>query len=272
MDFKFIKTIAILFMALNILTACGGFDSADVTDYSKLGDIPEGLDVDPTDPNPDVDEQPSYADGAGVYLDNLHPEISALYSKLYFHADLGDVYGNQSTTSARQGGSIILTFQDSNGNKINRYFSTGGSTFKSLEKNFWTKKNDGTPMWRGIFQGRYGAFIVIINGVFTYGDGAGPLDTMSGSVWFRKWQVLADKKLPTHECVLNGQGLWDCKNQTAPILQCWYISRGPYDCRFEINGRGDLVTRLPNYSNDTDWVKLGTFNDLNKSKTFHETY
>ena len=127
-------------------------------------------------------------------------------------------------------------------------------------------------MWRGIFQGRYGALVMVVDDVFMNGDGAGPEDTMGGSIWFRPWQVLSNKTLPTHNCVLNSQGLWDCKNQSAPIRQCWYISRGPYDCRFNISSDGKLVTRLANYSNDTDWVKIGTFNDLNKSKTFHETY
>lgn len=251
-----------------LVVGCGGFKSDK---SSSNGD----LDNDPDDDNDDDDDDdtpPSYTDGAGVYLRNLGPELSAVYKRAYFHADLGDVAGAKGTAQERQGGSIILTLEDKNGRKVNRYFSTAGSTYTTLENNFWTRKSDGDPMWRGIFQGQYGALIVIVDGVFTYGDGLGPDDTMSGSVWFRKWQVLEDQKLPTHNCVLNSQGLWDCKNQSAPLRQCWYVSRGPYDCRFKISNDGKLVTRLANYSNDTDWVKLGEFKDLNKSKTFHEEY
>ncbi len=267
---NYIFYILIALLSLN-LAACGGFNSGGSSDNSGFDDDP----IPDDDDGDDDDGDPSYEGGAGVYLRNVHPEISALYSKTYFHADLGDVVGTPGTSSMRQGGSIILTFEKSNGQKINRYFSTAGSTFTTLEKNFWTTKTNGDPMWRGIFQGEYGALVVVIDGVFLYGDGLGPDDTMSGSVWFRKWQVLEDQKLPTHECVLNSQGLWDCKNQSAPLRQCWYISRGPYDCRFMVMSDGKLVMRSAdpaNPSNDTEWVKLGTFNDLNKSKTFYETY
>lgn len=255
-------------MAFN-LVACGGFDAASVT---SLNDSPI-IDDDDLDQPPDGEDPDDYDDeGDGVYLTNLHPDISALYSKLYFHADIGELGGTRGTSSARQGGAVVLTFETSSGAKTNRYFSTGGSTYESMEKNYWTTKSGGGKMWRGIFQGQKGAFIIIVDGVFQYGDGAGPLDTMAGSVWFRPWQVLSNQVLPTHECVLNGSGLWDCKNQSAPIRQCWYISKGPYDCRFNISGDGQLVTRLANATNDTDWVKLGRFSNLNKSKVFHETY
>lgn len=249
-----------------VLMGCGGgFESAGSNTNTGGGlDVPI---TDPTDPG-----IPSYTDGAGVYLRNMHTDVSALYSKVYFHANLGDTVGTAGTSSIRQGGSIELTFERSNGTKITRYFSTAGSTNATLENNFWTTKSNGEPMWRGIFQGEYGALIVIVDGVYFNGDGLGPDDTMAGSVWFRKWQVLENQVLPTHNCTLNSQGLWDCKNQSAPLRQCWYISRGPYDCRFQISSDGQLVTRMSNPTNDTDWVKLGEFTDLNKSQTFHETY
>lgn len=264
-----IQRALMLILALTMI-GCGGFESSN-NGTSSGGGGGGGL-GDPVTPNPTPVGPPSYEDGAGVYLRNMHPDISSAYEKVYFHADLGDVAGTPGTASMRQGGSVILTFETRSGQKINRYFSTGGSTYATLENNFWTTKSSGDPMWRGIFQGEYGALIVIVDGVFTFGDGLGPDDTMSGSVWFRRWQVLSDQKLPTHGCTMNSQGLWDCKNQSAPLRQCWYVSRGPYDCRFQISLDGQLVTRMANHSNDTDWVKLGEFTDLNKSKTFHETY
>jgi hypothetical protein len=266
------NNILVLLMAiLGLSTAgCGGF-SSNKDNYSYNGGDLDG-DINGDGVVDDDDLTPSYTDGAGVYLRNMHTDIKAAYSKVYFHTDLGDVAGTAGTSNERQGGSVVLTFEKSNGQKINRYFSTAGSTYTTLENNYWTTKSSGDPMWRGIFQGEYGALIVIVDGVFTYGDGLGPDDTMSGSVWFRKWQVLDTQVLPTHGCTLNSQGLWDCKNQSAPLRQCWYVSRGPYDCRFQISLDGKLVTRLANATNDTDWVKLGEFTDLNKSKTFHETY
>lgn len=247
-------------------TGCTGFDAASMGSNIGTDFEPPDLDEPPTGEDPDDFEH----EGDGVYLTEMHPEIEGLYENAYFHADIGELNGNGS--SARQGGSIVLTFEDSSGNTSKRYFSTGGSTRESMEKNYWTTKSNGSTMWRGIFQGQYGALIVIVDGVFQHGDGAGPLDTMAGSVWFRPWQVLQSQVLPTHECILNSQGLWDCKNQSSPIRQCWYISRGPYDCRFEISPSGMLVTRLANATNDTDWVKLGRFSNLNKSKVFHESY
>ncbi len=264
------KALSKVVLSLLILSlfGCGGFESNNNSTNPGGGG---GL-GDPINPDPDDTDEPiSYEDGAGVYLRNMHPEIASSFSKVYFHADLGDVAGTPGTASMRQGGSVILTFEGSNGQKINRYFSTGGSTYATLGNNYWSKKPSGEYMWQGIFQGEFGALIVIVDGVFTYGDGLGPDDTMSGSVWFRRWQVISDNLL-THECRMNSQGLWDCKNQSAPLTQCWYVSLGPYDCRFQISSDGKLVTRKPNPTNDTDWVKLGEFTDLNKSKTFHETY
>ncbi len=251
------------------LIACGGFSS----DNGSGGGSTGGGFTDPTTPITPIDKGPiSYEGGAGVFLKNMHADISSKYERVYFYADLGDVSGTAGTASMRQGGSLSLTFEDSRGQKINRYFSTGGSTYSALEKNFWTTKSSGEPMWRGIFQGEYGAIIMVVDGVFTYGDGLGPDDTMAGSIWFRKWQVITEAVLPTHNCVLNSQGQWDCKNQSAPMRQCWYVSRGPYDCRFKVSLDGKLITRLSNYSNDTEWIKLGEFTDLNKAKTFYETY
>lgn len=265
---KHYLSLMLLICGASFTLGCGGFEANSPGD--SLGSyLPGDLDLPPTGEDPDEVEY----EGDGVYLTDLHPEIASLYSKAYFHADIGELAGSPGTSSARQGGSVVLTFETSSGQTSKRYFSSGGSTMSSMEKNFWTKKTNGDVMWRGIFQGQRGAFIVIIDGVFMYGDGAGPLDTMSGSVWFRPWQVLENRVLPTHECVLNAQGLWDCKNQSAPIRQCWYISKGPYDCRFDISGNGASVTRGPgNPKNDTDWVKLGRFSNLNKSKVFHETY
>ncbi|MCO5113202.1 MAG: hypothetical protein M9899_03400 [Bdellovibrionaceae bacterium] len=265
---KFYLSLVMLLSVAYVSVGCGGFSASN--SESPLGSyLPGDLDLPPTGEDPDDMEY----EGDGVYLTNLHPDISSLYAKAYFHADIGELAGSPGTSSARQGGSVVLTFEDSSGNTSKRYFSTGGSTLSSMEKNYWTKKTNGDVMWRGIFQGQRGAFVVIIDGVFMYGDGAGPLDTMSGSVWFRPWQVLENRVLPTHECVLNAYGLWDCKNQTAPIRQCWYISKGPYDCRFNISGDASTVTRgSGNEKNDTNWVKLGRFSNLNKSKVFHETY
>lgn len=266
-NFKNYLAILVLLSGAIIVSGCTGFEAADSNSLTRPY-LPGDLDLPPDGTDP---EEAEY-EGDGVYLTDLHPEISSLYSKAYFHADIGELAGSPGTSAARQGGSVVLTFEDGSGGTSKRYFSTGGSTLESMEKNFWTTKSNGGIMWRGIFQGQRGAFIVIIDSVFMYGDGAGPLDTMAGSVWFRPWQVLPNKVLPTHECVLNSQGLWDCKNQTAPIRQCWYISRGPYDCRFTISDSGMLVTRQANATNDTDWVKLGRFSNLNKSKVFHETY
>lgn len=262
------SSIKVLVTMLTLaLMGCGGGFKASDSGPSTGGGLGDPVGPIPGNPGP-----PSYEDGAGVYLRNMSAEVTAVYPKVYFHADLGNVAGTPGTATMRQGGSISLTFEKSNGQKVNRHFSTGGSTYASLENNFWTIKKSGEPMWRGIFQGEYGALIVIVDGVHLAGDGLGPEDTMAGSVWFRKWQVLSEAKLPTHECRLNSQGLWDCKNQSAPLRQCWYVSRGPYDCRFQISLDGKLVTRLANASNDTEWVKIGEFTDLNKSKTFHETY
>lgn len=264
-----LNVISIVSISFILLACGGGFSSNNGSSGNSGGGLFEpigpGTTVVPTGPQ-------SYEGGSGVYLINMHPDITTNYDKVYFYADLGDVAGTAGTASMRQGGSLTLTFEDSRGNKLNRFFSTGGSTYSALENNFWTTKSSGEPMWRGIFQGEYGAIIMIVDGVFTFGDGLGPDDTMAGSIWFRKWQVISNAKLPTHDCQLNSQGQWDCKNQSAPLNQCWYVSRGPYDCRFQVSLDGQLVTRLPNASNDTEWIKIGEFTDLNKARTFYETY
>ncbi|RME17968.1 MAG: hypothetical protein D6797_01355, partial [Bdellovibrio sp.] len=113
-------------------------------------------------------------------------------------------HGSGSFTSlARQGG--LVTNNEEN-NKYNIWF---------------TNPSNGRPAYHGFFQDNYGSIILVIDGVTDLGDGAGPLDTVSGSLWYDNFYDNGE--------VVTGP---------VPPTSCWFVSAGPYDCRAWVDGKG----------------------------------
>lgn len=106
--------------------------------------------------------------------------------------------------------------------------------------------NMGKRIFRGFFQDRLGAIILVIDDGIDLGDGGG-FTKASGSVWFRNFQVAPS---------------------TQSQEKCWFIQIGPYDCRAFVGSNGFINPKLRTYPNNPSdgYTRLGTFNDLDVSK------
>jgi hypothetical protein len=120
---------------------------------------------------------------------------------------------------------VIVSYMDG-GRTVEAAFGTrhpynpqvSGSTY-----NKWYTQNN-QQIWKGFFQDSYGAAFVIIDRAVGQGDGTPP-EFIGGSVWFQNF----NKSYPNNP-------------QQGPLLMCWQITLGPYDCRSFIVGMGsDLM-------------------------------
>ncbi|MCB0379593.1 MAG: hypothetical protein KDD33_13970, partial [Bdellovibrionales bacterium] len=117
-------------------------------------------------------------------------------------------------------------------------------------------EKNGAPAYHGFFEDTQvrrlspptpylpifgGAVILVIDKFIDLGDGAGP-SSASGSVWFKNY-------------------LGNYPMGPLPLTHCWFISSGPYDCRSWKNGDG-VNTKKSLYPQN-NYIKLGTFNNLN---------
>ncbi len=269
----FNKSIAYILLVLMVAGCGGGFEAANQTDTKDLAPIvfPDLVD-NGDDIVLDTSDDP-YPSSGSIFtvLTNLHSSLKASYKTVEMELDVGTVIGNHNKLSSKQGGDITLHFEDDDGNKYIRQFTSGGNVLADVEKNFWYRNKNGDLVWRGVFEGPQGALIVIVDGVYSDGDGGDPEDVMQGSVWFRPWQTVADTGINSNGCrVVDGRV--DCKNPSGPIARCWKVSLGPYDCRFKINNLATKVTSLNNEYNTTKYVKIAEFVDLSKERTFKKTY
>jgi len=209
-------------------------------------------------------------------------ENLAGYNAIDLQVDLGTVFGNG--LDAKFGGDIIAYVDYANGDEGLRFFTTGGNVEEDVQENFWYYSRDNKLIWRGVFEGPRGALIIVIDGVFSSGDGNEARDLMSGSVWLRPWPVVTEPVCFTNSrgeevcdrvdrpCVINSDGRTDCKNPNAPPARCWNVSLGPYDCRFDISDDGQVVEALGNIYADQNYIKLGTFDDLSRQEVFRADY
>jgi hypothetical protein len=118
----------------------------------------------------------------------------------------------------------------------------------------WSTVNN-QPVWKGFFQDRYGAIVVVIDSTINTGDGS-PADFIGGRVYFQNF----DQSPPN-----------------APFqgseAMCWEITTGPYDCRTFLagnaidfnsslypNNAGPIPTRYGHY-----YQELGRFTGLSRS-------
>jgi len=192
------------------------------------------------------------------------------YDSIELQVDLGEVMGNGLDTL--YGGDVLAYVDYSNGDEAIRFFSSGGSIREDVQENYWYYSRTGQKIWRGVFEGPRGALIIVIDGVYSSGDGSPEFDLMSGSVWLRPWPVVTDPGVSERPCVVKEDGRVDCKNPSGPLVRCWNVSLGPYDCRFNISDDGQEVDATGNRYADQEYIKLGTFDDLSKKDTFNEVY
>lgn len=99
--------------------------------------------------------------------------------------------------------------------------------------------------FRGFFQDKWGAIILVIDNGFNLGDGGGLTD-LSGRVYFKNFP-----------------------NAMYPQYSemCWFVRRGPYDCRTYVDGSGNISTTQGLYPGD-GYTELGRFTGVSRSKAF----
>lgn len=113
--------------------------------------------------------------------------------------------------------------------KYNRAFSYGGQT-----------------VWHGVFEDFMGGLVVVIDEIIDLGDGAGPQDTVGGTVWFKNFGLTYAPHPPTY---------------------CWFVSLGPYDCRPWPEGKG--MNTYQSKDPGAGYVKLGSFSGLSLKAAFN---
>lgn len=258
--------LAILFLTTVGLLGCGEKGSTVITTQNDTS----------TDGVPIIDV--SDPDDSGVYdgRDSVNVNLqleSGLtgYDNIELEIDIGAVIGSSQDLDALYGGDVVAYIDYSNGSQAARYFTSGGVVEEDVQENYWYYSRTGKQIWRGVFEGPRGALIVVVDGVYQSGDGNDPFDYMSGSVWFRKWPVVEDTGIRSDLCYMK-DGRVDCKNPSGPLVRCWNVSLGPYDCRFNISDDAQTVTDIGNRYADEPYIKLGTFSDLSKQRTFKEEY
>ncbi len=149
------------------------------------------------------------------------------------------------------GGRISISYTD-NGNLYSSDQRTtySGSQYGSsgdAQYNIWFTSG-GDQVWHGFFEDAFGAIVVVIDEVIDLGDG-GVGDLVGGSVWFKNFGATYAPK--------------------PPMTRCWFIRRGPYDCRTFMSGGGVSTTSSVN-PNNGGYRKLGNFTGLSKSQAFNE--
>ncbi|MGH1469281.1 MAG: hypothetical protein ACRBBP_10460 [Bdellovibrionales bacterium] len=204
-------------------------------------------------------------------LVGVHPDLAAAYASLDMELHIGTVIGNHTDLDANQAGDITIHKKHFNGTTSYSYFTSGGNTVDDVKENYWSYNSSGKLVWRGVFEGPTGTLVVVVDGIYESGDGNDPFDYMSGSVWYRPWPVVADTGINSDKCYVKN-GRLDCKNPAGPLVRCWDVSLGPYDCRFNVSADSKTVTAIGNEYADEPYTKVADFINLSKERTFKETY
>lgn len=261
--------ILILIGLTSFMYGCGENKTSSVSTQNQGGSSRGGL--------PPVDyrdlEDGDFENRQVSFELDLDSELTG-YDSVELMVDIGEVMGNGLDTL--YGGDVLAYVDYSNGSQAIRFFSSGGNTRADVEENYWYYSRTNRKIWRGVFEGPQGALIIVIDGVYSSGDGSPEFDLMSGSVWIKPWPVVSDPGVSERPCVVKEDGRVDCKNPSGPLVRCWNVSLGPYDCRFNISDDGQVVESDYSSPNNPyaygEYIKLGTFDDLSKRDTFKEEY
>lgn len=153
----------------------------------------------------------------------------------------------------RFGGQIKIAYDDA-GQHYEGYFVAGtgkNESYPSMGTNndvglYHAQYNtwfNGGKNFSGYFQDSMGAIVLVIEDVVNQGDAQGSA-TVNGSIWFKNF---------TKSLVPQGTERY-----------CWYIYRGPYDCRSTT-----VMDKSSPYPSD-GYRRLGTFSGLSRSKAFNQ--
>lgn len=164
---------------------------------------------------------------------------------------------------SRSSDTVIVSYQDGGVTHEAAFGSvhpTNGSVSNTMY-NGWVNQS-GKQIWKGFFQDKYGAIVLIVDKYISQGDGQSG-NILGGSIWFQNFNRYYPNN-PTQ----------------GPLKMCWEITMGPYDCRTFIIGMNPAdpsnypgmvsVTSSYNPNNhgpdaNMNYEKLGDFNGISKS-------
>ncbi len=288
-----------IFVSL-LVTACGDNLSSNIATH--ISNTPNTTTTQIETPNSLEHLTQDYegTDGYGVKVHN--EAATANGDTFYFSMNIRNLFGAtysdpfSADTSARQGGHVVLRHE--RGGKIikTQVFDTGDNSRDQAYPNRWFSFAQNTKRgWVGLFQGEEGATLVIIDSFFNAGDGGGE-ELVSGTVYHRFFRqdlpvcpagtdAFENSGFSTAD-VQQADGNLDALRPTCiaakpPILKCWEVTRGPYDCRFlanentsfsesNINEEAFHVRSGDGGHNPSAWKKIGRFVNLSKTKAFNE--
>jgi hypothetical protein len=140
-------------------------------------------------------------------------------------------------------GTATVTYTD-NGWAYEGYFTTGSSSEATKYNIVFV--SGGEKVWHAVFEDFMGGFVVVIDGVVDLGDGQGAQDSVNGSVWFKNFGLTYAPHPPTY---------------------CWFVYKGPYDCRPWPDGNGMNTAQSPNPG--AGYVRLGNFSGMSLRAAFN---
>ena len=180
------------------------------------------------------------------------------------------------TNKNHYAGEVTIAYWDYGRQKPFRRVRFSSGNGDNAKYNVWFRKND-KKYFHGFFQENYGSIILVIDKVTPVvkdPDNPQPDTLYSGSIWTMQFRTTFRGKnscnnhdqryVFEHNKYLSGYGQ---ETIPRPNRKCWFITKGPYDCRTWRAGKGvnTLKAVLPD---GNCYSKLGTFEGLDILKAF----
>lgn len=244
-------------VAGNTATTCTGTYCETIIDADGDGiaDVPTGTGSTPTTTGYD------YGATASITLNG-----SALGRLFYNSQPRNPTNVRVNINLASNAESVIVSYVE-NGILKEASFGTKhpDQNYSNASFNGWVNQG-GQQVWKGFFQDRFGAIVIVVDKYLSQGDGA-PASILGGSIYFQNFQESA------YQNPVQG-------NQKM----CWEIYDGPYDCRTFIVGAnnpnaypqtpstaGSVIMTSSLYPNNKgprkslNYEKLGDFAGVNRT-------
>lgn len=201
-----------------------------------------------------------YYSGATVALTNVQ-NLSTMFYNSYPGSNVTNLQVNVDMNRTMD--SFIISYV-SNGRVTEAGLGTRfpDGTRENNQYNGWVTEGS-SRVYKGFFQDKYGAIVVVIDKVLNGGDGT-PAALVGGTIYF---QNFGENPAYDSKCQSGDPRYGTCfLNQ----LMCWEIKAGPYDCRTFLVSNNVVMnsSSAPNGigpSRTKSYLKLADFNGLSRA-------
>lgn len=158
----------------------------------------------------------------------------------------------------RYGGRVSISYTDNNQNRVgvlqsglgrneSFYMSNDDNTLQAYY-NFWYNGPSGLPIYTGFFQDQIGSTVLVLETIAAgnQSDGQPGALTVKGSVYFKNFPVV----------------IQDEYHDPFADRMCWFMTRGPYDCR------STTIMDKTSATPSDGYRLLGTFDNLDVKAAF----